>query len=336
MGRALVRAAGELPALRITGAVASAGSTSIGRDAGALAGIGPLGLEVSSDLPAALAGADVAIDFSQPYATRANIAACRAARKPLLIGTTGFAGEVTESELDAAARDIPLLIAPNTSLGVALLLDLVRRSARALPADFDIEVIEAHHRMKRDAPSGTALALAGAAAEGRGLAAAQALGSSSAVRAGPRHRGGAHRALRGHRGRAAAEPPGERPDHLRPGGAQGGPMAPPPATGPLRHARYCPGRSCTWMIVRRFLPQRSPGIFRGHSTARPVKFARNPMYGLVHARREVFARTLPFCICKWRKGACGERDPVTGFDPATPGSGPGSLVNLLSTEVCLK
>jgi 4-hydroxy-tetrahydrodipicolinate reductase len=189
MGRALVRAAGELPALRITGAVASAGSTSIGRDAGALAGIGPLGLEVSSDLPAALAGADVAIDFSPPYATRANIAACRAARKPLLIGTTGFAGEVTESELDAAARDIPLLIAPNTSLGVALLLDLVRRSARALPADFDIEVIEAHHRMKRDAPSGTALALAGAAAEGRGLAAAQALGSSSAVRAGPRREG---------------------------------------------------------------------------------------------------------------------------------------------------
>ncbi len=171
MGRALVRAACEIPALRIVGAVASADSMSIGRDVGVLAGMEPLGLEVTSDLPAALAGADVALDFSQPQATRANIAACRAARKPLLIGTTGFAAEVTEAELDAAAHDIPLLIAPNTSLGVALLMDLVRRAARALPAEFDIEILEAHHRMKRDAPSGTALALARAAGEGRGQAA---------------------------------------------------------------------------------------------------------------------------------------------------------------------
>jgi 4-hydroxy-tetrahydrodipicolinate reductase len=189
MGQALVRAAGERPGLRITGAVASAGSASIGRDAGALAGLEPLGVTVSSDLPAALAAADVAIDFSQPHATRANIAACRAARKPLLIGTTGFAAEVSEAELDAAARDIPLLIAPNTSLGVALLTDLVRRAALALPAEFDIEILEAHHRMKRDAPSGTALALAAAAGEGRGLAPAQALAGSAAGRAGPRRQG---------------------------------------------------------------------------------------------------------------------------------------------------
>ena len=189
MGQALVRATRELPALRIAAGVASAGSASVGRDLGVVAGLEPLGLEVSSDLPAALAGADVALDFSQPHATRANIAACRAARKPLLIGTTGFGAELTEAELDAAARDIPLLIAPNTSLGVALLVDLVRRAARALPAEFDIEVIEAHHRMKRDAPSGTALALARAAGEGRGLAAADALAGSSAARAGPRRQG---------------------------------------------------------------------------------------------------------------------------------------------------
>jgi 4-hydroxy-tetrahydrodipicolinate reductase len=186
MGQALVRAVCELSAVRITGAVASAGSASLGRDAGALAGIGPLGVEVTSDLPAALAAADVAIDFSQPHATRANIAACRAARRPLLIGTTGFAAELTESELDAAASDIPLLIAPNTSLGVALLTELVRRAARALPPEFDIEIIEAHHRMKRDAPSGTALALARAAGEARGLAPAQALGAASVGRTGPR------------------------------------------------------------------------------------------------------------------------------------------------------
>ena len=126
----------------------------------ALAGMELLGVAVTSDLPAALAAADVAIDFSQPHATRANIAACRAARKPLLIGTTGFEGQVTRPELAAAAGEIPLLIAPNTSLGVAVLVELVRRAARALPAEFDIEIIEAHHRTKRDAPSGTALALA--------------------------------------------------------------------------------------------------------------------------------------------------------------------------------
>ncbi|MDE2260968.1 MAG: 4-hydroxy-tetrahydrodipicolinate reductase [Gammaproteobacteria bacterium] len=189
MGQALVRMACEFPALRITGVVASAGSASLGRDAGVLAGIEPLGVELTSDLPAALAQADVAIDFSQPRATRANIAACRAAGKPLLIGTTGFGAEVSEAELDAAAGDIPLLIAPNTSLGVALLAELVRRAARTLPREFDVEIIEAHHRMKRDAPSGTALALARAAGEGRGIGPAQAVSAASAVRSGQRPQG---------------------------------------------------------------------------------------------------------------------------------------------------
>jgi 4-hydroxy-tetrahydrodipicolinate reductase len=189
MGQALVRAASELPTVRITAAVASPASRSLGRDAGVLAGMEPLGLAVTSDLAAALAAADVAIDFSQPQATRANIAACRAARKPLLIGTTGFTPEPTEVELAAAAGEIPLLVAPNTSLGAALLTELVRRAARALPTEFDIEIIEAHHRMKRDAPSGTALALARAAGEGRGTALAKAFPDASSRRTGPRLEG---------------------------------------------------------------------------------------------------------------------------------------------------
>lgn len=189
MGRELVRAAGELAQVRITGAVASAASSSLGRDAGELAGTKPLGVRVTGDLSAALAAADVALDFSQPQATRMNIAACRSARKPLLIGTTGFAAELSEAELDAAAREIPLLVAPNTSYGVALLLELVRRAAEALPAQFDIEILEAHHRTKRDAPSGTALALARAAAEGRGLAAPEALAGAASGRTGPRRQG---------------------------------------------------------------------------------------------------------------------------------------------------
>ena len=154
--------------LTICGAVVSTTSKSLGQDAGELAGIGRLDVRVTDDLAAALARAEIVIDFSQPHATRSNLTVCRAARKPLLIGTTGFPEELA-SLFDAAAAEIPLLVAPNTSIGVTLLLELTRMAAKALPGDFDIEIVEAHHRMKKDAPSGTALALGKAAAEGRGL-----------------------------------------------------------------------------------------------------------------------------------------------------------------------
>lgn len=168
MGQALVRAAVENQSLQLGAAVASAGSKTLGNDSGELAGAAANGIPVSSDLAAALSKVDVAIDFSSARATAEHLRACRQARKPLVIGTTGFPTAL-ESEFDAAARDIPILVAPNTSLGVTLLVELVREAARALPGQFDIEVIEAHHRLKRDAPSGTALALGRAAAEGRGV-----------------------------------------------------------------------------------------------------------------------------------------------------------------------
>ena len=164
MGLALVRAASESKNISIAAAVASAKSSALGKDAGELAGVGKLGVAVTPDLAAALAQADVAIDFSNASATQSNLAACRQARKPLLIGTTGF---TPGAEFEAAAREIPLLIAANTSLGVTVLVELVRQAAAALPPSFDIEIIEAHHRKKQDAPSGTALALGRAAAEGR-------------------------------------------------------------------------------------------------------------------------------------------------------------------------
>jgi 4-hydroxy-tetrahydrodipicolinate reductase len=104
---------------------------------------------------------------------------CRAARKPLLIGTTGFPAQLT-SIFDEAAKEIPLLVAPNTSIGVTLLLELTRIAAKALPADFDVEIVEAHHRMKKDAPSGTALALGKAAVAGRGEAAGSRAGTAPA------------------------------------------------------------------------------------------------------------------------------------------------------------
>jgi 4-hydroxy-tetrahydrodipicolinate reductase len=167
MGQALLRAAPGFPQLLITGAVASSASLALGRDAGEVAGLPPTNLTVTSDLPRALADADVAVDFSQAGATRGNLAACRAARKPLLIGTTGLDAAL-EPAIAAACAEIALMVAPNTSIAVALLTELVRQSAATLPASFDIDVIELHHRGKRDAPSGTALALGRAAAAARG------------------------------------------------------------------------------------------------------------------------------------------------------------------------
>lgn len=156
-------------ALRLVGAVASAASSALGADAGAHADTAPLGVCIApvSQLPQLLAGADVALDFSRGGALAAHLADCVAARVPLLIGTTGVSAEV-QAQIDAAARSIAVLVAPNTSLAVNVLLELVRRAAQALPEQYDIEIIETHHRHKLDAPSGTALALGAAAAEGRG------------------------------------------------------------------------------------------------------------------------------------------------------------------------
>lgn len=167
MGKALLRAAPGFAQLTITGAIVRPDSPHLGKDAGEHAGLPRSGLQLTADIAAALAQADVAIDFSRPEASLVNVQACRQARKPLLFGTTGYDQEI-RGVLSVAASEIPVLIAPNTSLGVTVLTELVRMAARALPADFDIEIIEAHHRKKLDAPSGTAKALRTAACEGRG------------------------------------------------------------------------------------------------------------------------------------------------------------------------
>ena len=188
MGQALLRTAPLFPQLLITGAVASRASLALGRDAGEVAGLGCANLLVTDDLPRALAAADVAVDFSNAAATRANLAACRAAGKPLLLGTTGHEAGL-EAALAASALEIALLVAPNTSIAVALLTELVRVSARSLPESFDIDILEVHHRAKRDAPSGTALALQAAAATGRGVAVSAGPAGGGAGSAGPRREG---------------------------------------------------------------------------------------------------------------------------------------------------
>ena len=125
------------------------------------------GVDAGGDPAALAARADVLVDFSTPSALEAHLAIARAARTPLVIGTTGLT-QVQHAAIDAAAADIAVLQTGNTSLGIALLSRLVRDAARRLGPDWDIEIVESHHRLKVDAPSGTALMLGDAAAEGMG------------------------------------------------------------------------------------------------------------------------------------------------------------------------
>jgi 4-hydroxy-tetrahydrodipicolinate reductase len=168
MGRALVRAAHETGSVQVIGAIDAVQSGQLGRDAGAVAGLQPIGVAVAADLDAALAlQPAVVIDFSYADAVPETIDHCAAAGVALLIGTTGLS-EAIAARFDAVSRKIPLLVAANTSLGVALLIELVRAAAARLPSDYDVEIFEAHHRDKQDAPSGTAIALGRAAAAARG------------------------------------------------------------------------------------------------------------------------------------------------------------------------
>ncbi|MDX2235264.1 MAG: 4-hydroxy-tetrahydrodipicolinate reductase [Hyphomonadaceae bacterium] len=170
MGQALVRAALAQDGFTITGAAERAGAAATGQDIGALVGLAPLGVTVAADVATAARDADVWIDFSTPAATRAAMAALPAAGvRAAVIGTTGMdaAGEAAIAE---AARTIAIVQSGNFSLGVNVLAALVRQAAQRLGADWDIEIVESHHRRKVDAPSGTALMLGEAAAAGRGRA----------------------------------------------------------------------------------------------------------------------------------------------------------------------
>lgn len=166
MGTSLLRLLPQFPGLRLRAALAAPGSASLGRDSGELAGTAPNGVPVSAELESALHGAGLALDFSSAAASATHVGACAAARVPLLLGTTGLGPEMS-AILERASSRIPLLVTANTSLGVALLADLVRQAAAVLGPDFDIQIQDTHHAGKLDAPSGTALALGAAANDGR-------------------------------------------------------------------------------------------------------------------------------------------------------------------------
>jgi 4-hydroxy-tetrahydrodipicolinate reductase len=167
MGMELVKALHATDAARLTAAIDRPGSAALGRDAGELAGIPAVGVRIAADLQAVLGNLDVVIDFSSASAVGGTADACASVGVALLVGTTGL-DDSAQHSLDAAAAKVPVLVAPNTSLALNVLLELVQRAARALPIGYDIEIFEAHHRHKVDAPSGTALALGEAAAAGRG------------------------------------------------------------------------------------------------------------------------------------------------------------------------
>jgi len=158
MGRCLVRAIRESDDFSLSGALASPESASLGRDAGEVAQAGPVAVEVTSDRGRALAKAAIAIDFTLPEATADNLAAVIARHMPIVIGTTGLDAE-RHALIRRASEKLPVLVAPNMSLAVNLFFSLVGSAAAALPPDYDIEIVEAHHRHKADSPSGTALRL---------------------------------------------------------------------------------------------------------------------------------------------------------------------------------
>lgn len=169
MGHALLEGIFADAELTLHGALDRMDSPQIGRDAGEQFGKAT-GVRISHDVAAALVGADVLVDFTRPEPSLEYLAACRNAGVKLVIGTTGFSAEQKQL-IESAAQDVGIVFAPNMSVGVTLLINLVQSAAKVLAEGYDVEIIEAHHRHKVDAPSGTALRLgeAAAAALGRDL-----------------------------------------------------------------------------------------------------------------------------------------------------------------------
>jgi 4-hydroxy-tetrahydrodipicolinate reductase len=158
----LARAAGD----ELVGGACAPNDPNVGRDIGELAGIGSFGVAASPDAGSALLGAEVVIDFSTPRALPALLAAAVNQKVAVVSGTTGL-DDAAQAALERAAKAVPVLWAPNTSLGVHVLAELVEQAVRKLGSRFDVEIVEVHHRKKIDAPSGTALRLANAARAGR-------------------------------------------------------------------------------------------------------------------------------------------------------------------------
>ena len=167
MGRAVTRVVSASADAEIVGACTEPGHETVGQDVGELAGMGSLGVVVTADPAEALANADVAIDFTLPAAVPGNLAACRESGCALVMGTTGLAAEHV-AMISESSEEISILYGRNLSIGVNVFTELARQAASHLGDEWDVEITEAHHRYKLDAPSGTALQLGEAVADARG------------------------------------------------------------------------------------------------------------------------------------------------------------------------
>jgi 4-hydroxy-tetrahydrodipicolinate reductase len=166
MGQALVRCSKLVTGMRVVAAVDTAACPLCGKDSGLIAGIGENGITITHDLTAAVKDADILIDFSFHENVPVTVALATQHKKGVVIGTTGLNPE-ERAAVDKAAKAIPIVWAPNMSVGVNLLFSLVEQAAKALGLDYDVEITEAHHKFKKDAPSGTALRLGEKVAQGR-------------------------------------------------------------------------------------------------------------------------------------------------------------------------
>ncbi|EKT53586.1 4-hydroxy-tetrahydrodipicolinate reductase [Providencia sneebia] len=167
MGRQLIQAAQEQDGIQLGAAIERQGSSLVGTDAGELAGIGKLGINVVDSLEKVVNDFDVVIDFTRPEGTLQYLAFCEANNKAMVIGTTGF-DEQGKLAISEAAKSIPIVFAANFSVGVNLVLKLLEKAAKVMGDYCDIEIVEAHHRHKVDAPSGTALAMGESIADALG------------------------------------------------------------------------------------------------------------------------------------------------------------------------
>jgi len=164
MGRMILKVISETPSAELVAAVEKTGSPLLGQDAGLVAGLGANGVAIQAELDEALSNADVLIDFTAPSATAWTVSRAAEHEVGVVIGTTGL-GEAEKRAVWQASERIPIVLSANMSLGVNVLFGLIAQAARALGKDYDVEIVELHHRQKKDAPSGTALAMASVLAE---------------------------------------------------------------------------------------------------------------------------------------------------------------------------
>ncbi|GAB6182874.1 4-hydroxy-tetrahydrodipicolinate reductase [Thermodesulfovibrio hydrogeniphilus] len=167
MGSRIIALSREYDNLKLVGAVEASNNPKLGLDAGLVAGVGELGVKITDNIKKVIDDTDIVIHFTNPEATLSHLEIVKKNKKAMVIGTTGFNNEQL-SQISKAAEKIPIVLSPNMSIGVNLLFKVLKDVARILGDDYDIEIVEAHHRMKKDAPSGTAIKMGKVIAEALG------------------------------------------------------------------------------------------------------------------------------------------------------------------------